>query len=340
MLLKMMIGMLAFNSLVFAGPSCLKTGDCFEHDGKIIDIRSSARRELDKVSNCDPLTANCLLEVNDQSTPILNEKEFSSFAKGQTKYFIPLELRTSDMVILATALSLGTVVFANDRKMMDFIQDNKTETTEKVTVLGNLMGREAIAPIAAGAYFIGAVLDNGKLKQIGLFTVATGLATQIVTEAFKKSFQRMRPNASDSPYDFFEDHNNSFFSGHTSGAFSLATVVAHVYKDKPIVPVLAYGVAALTAYARMHDQKHWATDVMAGAVAGHLVTKILIRTLEKSERTGSGFIITPEVGDKYAGMRVEWREKKESKLTCSKLGLKGSDLIRTCLDEAFALSER
>lgn len=340
MLFKVLIGLLAFNSLAIAGPACLATGDCFEYKGKIIDIRSGARKELDKISNCDPLISNCLSEIKVESSPVLTEKEFLSFAKGQTKYFIPLELRSSDMMILATALSLGTVVFANDREVMNFIQDNKTETTEKITALGNIMGREAIAPIAAGAYFIGAVLDNGKLKKIGLFTVATGLATQIVTEAFKKSFQRMRPNASDSPYDFFEDHNNSFFSGHTSGAFSLATVVAHVYQDKPIVPVLAYGVAALTAYARMHDQKHWATDVMAGAVAGHLVTKILIRTLEKSERTGAGFIITPEVGEKYAGMKVEWKEKRESRLTCNKLGLKGSDLIRTCLDEAFALSER
>ncbi len=339
MIFKILAVLLALNSVAMAGPACLTTGDCFEYNGKLIDIRSDARRELDSLSNCDPLISNCLLEVGDNSVPVLTQKEFSSIAKGQTKYFIPLELRTSDMVILATALSLGTVVFANDREVMDFVQDNKTTTTEKITALGNIMGREAIAPIAAGAYFIGAVLDNGKLKQIGLFTVATGLATQIVTEAFKKSFQRMRPNASDSPYDFFEDHNNSFFSGHTSGAFSLATVIAEVYKDKPIVPVLAYGVAALTAYARMHDQKHWATDVMAGAVAGHLVTKILIRTLEKSERTGSGFIITPELGSDYAGMRVEWRSKPESKLACSKLGLEGPDLIRACIDEAFELSE-
>lgn len=284
--------------------------------------------------------------MTDSDLPVLNKDEYSKLTgKEGSQYFIPIELRESDMMILAGALSLGVVVFANDREIMDFVQENKTPISGPVTTIGNMMGREAIAPIAAGAFFIGAVLKNGKLKKVGLFAVAGGLATQIVTEAFKKTFQRIRPNGSDSPYEFFEDHNNSFFSGHTSGAFSLATVIAEVYKDKPLVPYLAYGIATMTAYARMHDKKHWATDVMMGAVAGHLVTKIMIRSFDRAERTGSGLLIIPqfgvdENGKATGGVQILWRGKQDTSLQCSKRGLTGGALVEACLDEAFSRSDR
>ena len=336
------LSILTFNA--WANPSCLADKSCFEYEGKLIDLRSEGKRSLDTLNNCDPLTQNCYLESSTASAPELSLKEFKKLVGHErSEYFIPIE--KSDLMIMAGALSLGTIVFSHDREIMDYVQENKTEYSAPITTVGNLLGREAIVPMAAGAYFIGAVMRDGKLKKVGLFTVSAGLATQIVTEVFKKNFQRMRPNASSDPYDFFQDNNNSFFSGHTSGAFSLATVIAEVYKDKPIVPYLAYGAAALTAYARMHDNKHWPSDVLAGAVAGHLITKILIRTLENSEAIGkSGLIVIPDIGkdergSTYTGFRVQYTgNHKPTPMQCGKYGLKGSDLISLCLEEAFIRS--
>ncbi|MFA5584805.1 MAG: phosphatase PAP2 family protein, partial [Bacteriovoracaceae bacterium] len=229
---------------------CLATKDCFEHNGQIIDLRSPAKKMIDEGLRCDYSKGLC------GDTQMYSKLSPTGVSKilghGKEKsMFIPLSINQSDALLLLGSLSLGTIVFANDREVMDFVQNNKSQRTETVASIANLLGREAIIPIAAGAYFVGAVMDNGKLKQIGLFTISTGLATQLVTEVFKKTFQRVRPNESDSPYDFGEEGNNSFFSGHTSGAFSLATVIAETYKDNPIVPFLAYGAATLTAYARM-----------------------------------------------------------------------------------------
>jgi membrane-associated phospholipid phosphatase len=120
----------------------------------------------------------------------------------------------------------------------------------------------------------------------------------------------------------------------------MATVIAEVYKDKPLVPYLAYGAAAVTAYARMHDNRHWASDVLAGAIAGHLITKILIRTLESSGKLNrSGIIIVPTYDEQSAGARVIWTGERKSELDCKKSGFKGNDLIRLCIEEAFTLSE-
>jgi hypothetical protein len=39
------------------------------------------------------------------------------------------------------------------------------------------------------------------------------------------------------------------------------------------VDVLAYSVATLCALSRVHNNKHWASDIFIGAVIGHLVAK-------------------------------------------------------------------
>lgn len=275
----------------------------------------------------------------------LSAKEFSDLITknpdmGHPGYFIPLSLTKEELIVLAAGTSLGLVVFNQDQELMDFVQDHKTVQTEMVTTVGNLLGREAIAPIAAGSYFLGVVFKNGKLKQVGLLTVAAGLASQIVTEAFKVGFSRKRPNEEAGPYAFFEKGNKSFFSGHAVGAFSLATVIAETYKEKKWVPYVAYGLATLTAYARMSDHKHWASDVLAGAIMGHLVTKATMRLI-KNDSSAGGFSVYPSInpmnGEFMIYMEYSGKEK-EAPLKCAKMP-EGPEKIRACIEEAMDRSE-
>ena len=64
--------------------------------------------------------------------------------------------------------------------------------------------------------------------------------------------------------------NSSFPSGHTTAAFSAATVFAVEYKNKPYIPIIAYSMATLVGLSRITENKHWATDVVAGAALGYL----------------------------------------------------------------------
>lgn len=334
-LIASLLFLMSFSAL--AQPVCLTLGTCMEYNGEIIDIRSTSQRAVDEVMGCDVSIGLCKGTFSQtQITPKLTPQDFIGLTKdsAEKKYFIPLKITDSDTQLLLSGLSLGTIVFAADREIMDFVQKNKTTKTQQVANIANLFGREAIFPIVAGAYFVGAVMDNGKFKQVGLFAVSTGLATQLVTEIFKKSFLRTRPNKADSPYEF-GDSGFSFFSGHTSAAFSLATVIAEVYKDQPLVPYLSYGVAALTAYARMHDNKHWASDVLAGAIAGHLVTKIMMRTWENRTSTGR-LTVTPMMGSSY-GLRITYSPNRPSTppLRCGELNLEGRALIEECVAEMF-----
>jgi membrane-associated phospholipid phosphatase len=61
----------------------------------------------------------------------------------------------------------------------------------------------------------------------------------------------------------------SFPSGHTSGAWAMATIVAHQYPAHGIVPVIAYGAATAMGYSRMAAGAHWLSDVVAGGLIGY-----------------------------------------------------------------------
>ena len=63
---------------------------------------------------------------------------------------------------------------------------------------------------------------------------------------------------------------SSFPSGHTTVAFAAATVFALEYKDKPIIPIIAYSAATMIGLSRITENKHWATDVFVGAALGYL----------------------------------------------------------------------
>lgn len=69
--------------------------------------------------------------------------------------------------------------------------------------------------------------------------------------------------------------NNSFPSGHTATAFAGAEFLWQEYKDRSIwYGVAGYAVATGTGLFRIYNNRHWLTDVAAGAGIGILSTKI------------------------------------------------------------------
>lgn len=68
--------------------------------------------------------------------------------------------------------------------------------------------------------------------------------------------------------------NNSFPSGHTATAFMGAELLYQEYKDKSIwYGISGYIVATGTGAFRIYNNRHWLSDVVAGAGIGILSTK-------------------------------------------------------------------
>jgi membrane-associated phospholipid phosphatase len=62
-------------------------------------------------------------------------------------------------------------------------------------------------------------------------------------------------------------------SGHAAAAFALATSLADDI-HRPWATVGLYGMASAVAWSRVNDNRHWLTDVAAGALVGITSAKL------------------------------------------------------------------
>ena len=108
------------------------------------------------------------------------------------------------------------------------------------------------------------------------------------TTLLKEVVHRGRPNG---------DDNLSFPSGHASNAFALATVAERHYGWKAGVP--AYVLAGAVAVSRLQRNKHYLSDVLAGATLGYIVGRTVVRVNGKpldAPRGGAQLSLSPVVG--------------------------------------------
>lgn len=81
---------------------------------------------------------------------------------------------------------------------------------------------------------------------------------------------------------------SSFPSGHTTAAFAAATVYALEYRDHPLIPILSYSAATLIGLSRLTENKHWATDVLVGAMLGYLSGRQVVNNFHRYSRIKLG----------------------------------------------------
>jgi membrane-associated phospholipid phosphatase len=62
-------------------------------------------------------------------------------------------------------------------------------------------------------------------------------------------------------------------SGHSAVAFALATSLSDEI-HRPWATVALYGMATATAWSRVNDNRHWLSDVTAGALVGITSAKL------------------------------------------------------------------
>ncbi len=146
-----------------------------------------------------------------------------------------------------------------------------------------------------GAY--GFLFKNKKMQTTTLLAVQSYITGAAVSGVVKFLTGRQRPYLVDAntlesepsfrgPFKVVRNAdgakaNNSFPSGHTTVAFAAATVYALEYKDKPLVPILCYSAATLVGLSRITENKHWATDVVAGAALGYLSGRLVVNNYHR-----------------------------------------------------------
>ncbi|MCD4729971.1 MAG: phosphatase PAP2 family protein [Bacteroidales bacterium] len=242
----------------------------------------------------------------------LNKKYIASYWHDTKKIVTePARWKGKQWGTLAALVGVWTITYVYDEEIYKFFQDNRTQTKDDIS-------KYLIESWGSGLYSIpllGIIYLTGRKNNHHRNVALTGLKAFLLSGGAavitKHLFHRHRPTDNDppnpylweGPFPFTADYT-SFPSGHTTTAFAVASVLAHGYKDKIWIGITSYSIAALVGISRLNDNKHWATDVLAGAVLGAFIGT----TLSKINFDGNKNIkISPTAFQGGYGMRVVYQ---------------------------------
>lgn len=218
--------------------------------------------------------------------PSLERQFFRNILRDQRAIWTaPFSLRGEDARWLAP-LGLGTAaLIVSDQRTAGELGDGKDrlEVSRGVSEAGAFY---TASGVAATFYFIGRGTNNRRIRETGLLGAEALIDGAIVSPALKAITQRPRPREGGGRGRFFTG-GNSFPSGHAVTAWSLATVIAYEYKDRPLVRFGAYGVAAAVSASRFGGRNHFLSDALVGSAIGYCLGRYVYRTRHvKSAETG------------------------------------------------------
>jgi membrane-associated phospholipid phosphatase len=214
-------------------------------------------------------TQASIAQLNEADTTKSFVKKVADSAAGDIKTPVqPKRLSWKPVIIPAAMIGYGVLEFK-----LGFLKDvnitgrswaSGNEDPDQKTSVDNY----TIFIPAAAVYGLNIAGIKGKNNMVDatlLYAGASAIANAIVFPV-KKWTSVTRPDSS-AP--------NSFPSGHTAQAFVSAEFLRQEYKGKyPWITAAGYAVAATTGYLRMYNNKHWFSDVIAGAGIGIMSTRL------------------------------------------------------------------
>ena len=174
---------------------------------------------------------------------------------------------TKQLIIPALFIVYGVVAIESDglKNLNEKVREKIfLENPHEKTHIDNYL---QFAPAVAvyGLNIVGIKGAHNFVDRSAIFLLSN-VMLNISVSAIKKYSHQLRPDSSD---------YLSFPSGHTAEAFANAEFLLQEYKDVSMwYGIAGYAVAATTGYLRMYNDKHWLSDVIAGAGVGMASTKI------------------------------------------------------------------
>jgi membrane-associated phospholipid phosphatase len=212
----------------------------------------------------------------------------------------PFHLTKKDWLTVGKFGVVAVTVGLADERIQRFALEQRTRSKSLRTVssyVTNLGAQYEIITLAGlGAY--GLIFKNEKIRTTTLLASQAYITSTAMHYLIKGVTGRQRPSYINpeqlkaeptfrgpfrKPFtnQGGERISSSFPSGHTTLAFSAATVYAMEYRDKPWVGIISYSVASLVGVSRITENKHWSSDVLAGAALGHLCGRQVVNNYHR-----------------------------------------------------------
>lgn len=176
-----------------------------------------------------------------------------------------LEFRYKQLIIPSILIGYGIIGLESDDLKL-FNNNISEEVEEHIDEKISIDDFSQYAPLAT-VFSLDLLGIKGKhnTKDKAIIASTSALLMGITVFGLKKTTHVERPDGSGF---------NSFPSGHTANAFMGAELLMQEYKDVSVwYGISGYLVATGTGIFRMYNNRHWFTDVVAGAGIGILSAK-------------------------------------------------------------------
>lgn len=222
----------------------------------------------------------------------------SFLSDGGHVFSAPARFDGGDWLLAGAAVAGVGASMLLDETVRDLMLRNQDRTLSGYLTVGDYYGRIATPLVLSGTIYLGGLLSGDhSLRETGLLVAEATAFAGIVTTVTKMLTGRSRPFLDEGPYRYrgfqYRDDYLSFPSGHCTVAFAISTVLSERI-DHPVATAVLYLLAATTAIQRMHADKHWLSDVLAGSIVGYTVGRAVID--RHTARTG---------GDHRADVRLD-----------------------------------
>ena len=164
----------------------------------------------------------------------------------------------------AGGAALALAIHPEDKKINARLINSSTDS---MWVPGHIIGNTAVIfGASAATYFFGRAKEYHRAQHLGMDLMEASILSEGIVEGMKLVARRPRPieigGGKQSP-------TYSFPSGHAAITFAAATVLQQHLGYKAAIPT--YLIASYVAMSRLHDNRHYASDVVFGAATGIVV---------------------------------------------------------------------
>ena len=172
--------------------------------------------------------------------------------------------RKNSLYFLAGGGALALLMHPNDNKINRRLESSgAAETFFKP---GKYAGETpTIVGAGVAAYLIGRRKGNSRLQHLGMDEIEASLLSGAIVLGMKEAVRRDRPLRADGT----QAGGFSFPSGHATLTFAAATVLQQHLGYRAGIPT--YLIASYVAMSRLHDNVHYASDVIFGATTGIII---------------------------------------------------------------------
>jgi membrane-associated phospholipid phosphatase len=200
----------------------------------------------------------------------------------------PAHWTRSNLFTLAAVSGTGLLVMAFDQDIRDWAQSGRSESSDQASKFFSSFGNGAVlVGLSAAVYAVGAIGHDDGWRKTALLSLESLVTASLIVWTAKFVVGRARPYSGESSVCFhpfsLEDRFWSLPSGHATAAFSVATAIAMQAKSV-WVDITSYSLAALAGLSRIHDDKHWASDVLIGSAIGYFVARKIVNLNRPGEK--------------------------------------------------------